>query len=238
MALVPPTILAFPTYPDPATGIDAFVYPSESLYLGLGFFDGALQNGVHTGRRGPETFFGDDNHDYFWIAEGGTTWTGGHAWGPGRLALGGHLQTAHFTRFNGDDKHGTQGFYVLLEQRVWRENATTEGDNQGIGIQVRMSHAAQDVSAARYHGSVGVDYLGLIPGRDSDNTGVMVSWLGTSRDPAAGLDADETLVEWFYKVQLTSFLSVKPVLHYVSHPGGTTTASDLFVGTVRVEIDF
>lgn len=67
-----PTIVGFPTYPSPATGAVAFVYPSEKCYLGAGFFDGSLVVGVPTGSRGPKTFFDQpDGSGYFWIGEGG-----------------------------------------------------------------------------------------------------------------------------------------------------------------------
>ena len=63
-----PTVLGFPTYPDPAFGALAFVRPGGGVYLGAGVFDGATQAGVATGPRGPRTLF-DDPAGLFAIGE-------------------------------------------------------------------------------------------------------------------------------------------------------------------------
>ena len=49
-----PTILGFPSYPDPAMGAIAFVHPSDHLYAGFGLFDGSTHDPVfrRSGNRG------------------------------------------------------------------------------------------------------------------------------------------------------------------------------------------
>ena len=82
-----PTIFVFLTYPDPATSVNVFIYPNDSLYVGAGLYDGAGQEGISTGLRGPETFFGSPS-DLFIIGEAGMTWECAEG-RPGRLAIGG-----------------------------------------------------------------------------------------------------------------------------------------------------
>ena len=81
-----PTIFVLPTYPDPATSINIFVTPTDTLYGGFGLYDGALQKGIPTGSRGPKTFF-DGSGKLFFIGEVGGTWTIGNHKHPGRLGL-------------------------------------------------------------------------------------------------------------------------------------------------------
>jgi porin len=56
-------------------------------------------------------------------------------------------------------------------------------------------------------------------------------------DPAGYAD-DETVVEWFYKVQLTGSVSVKPDIQFVFSPSGDSSLDDAVVGGLRVEIAF
>ncbi len=39
-----PSIIGYPTYPDPATSINVFVYPAKGLYAGVGVYDGATHD--------------------------------------------------------------------------------------------------------------------------------------------------------------------------------------------------
>ncbi len=234
-----PTLLALPSYPDPATSISIFVYPSERLYAGFGLYDGATQDGGfgRTGNRGPSTLWGEPA-DLFLIGEAGMRWTLGQNRLSGRLGLGTWRHTGRFERFDGGSEGGTAGFYAVLDQLVWRENPGDEEDEQGIGLFAQLGWADPELSEVDQHIGLGMVWSGALPGRNRDVVGLMASAVRFTDERAAGFANDyETAVETFYKIQLTTWFSLKADLQYIFNPGGGD-ADDAVVGTLRAELSF
>jgi carbohydrate-selective porin OprB len=232
-----PTVLAFPTYPDPAFGIVAFAYPTAGVYVGAGVYDGALQDGISTGKRGPGTFFSNDESSaYFWVGEAGYGWPGEGRSGAGRVALGAWHATGEFDRFDGGLRDGTSGYYFLAEQRVWREIGVT--GEQGLAVMASYGEADEEVSdfAATILG--GVTYTGLIEGRDHDVLGAQFSYADLSDVPSAGYPENETAYELFYKLQVTPAFALQPVLTYIVNPFGDPSIDNALLATLRGEIAF
>lgn len=227
-----PTLFVLPTYPDPAFGVVGFVGEGGGLYAGLGVFDGALQEGISTGTRGPETLFGAPA-DLFWIGEVGLVWGQGAAL-PGRLAGGVWHHTGSFERFSGGTASGATGAYLVFDQLLHKEAADPE-DTQGLGLFAQLGVADEDLSPVSYHVGVGAQWQGLLPGRDTDVLGLMGSWASLSDEPGAGFTADgELAMELFYKVQLGEMVALKPDIQYIVNPGGAGL-DDVWVATLRVE---
>ncbi len=232
-----PTIFILPTYPDPAMSVNVFVYPNDNLYMGVGVFDGALQEGKSTGMLGPKTFF-DDPSDLFVIGEAGFLWAAGGGELPGRFAVGAWGHTGTFTRFDGGTKEGTTGFYLLVDQTLWNENPGDEEDGQGIGMFFQYGYANPDVSSAEHHVGIGAVWAGALPGRNDDIMGIGATYVRFSDEPGAGFtDEGETTLELFYKVQVLPWASIKPDLQYIFNPGGVDL-KDALAGTLRVEVAF
>lgn len=231
-----PTLFTLPTYPDPAFGAVAFVGENEGAYAGLGVFDGALQEGVPTGTRGPKTLFGDPA-DLFFIGEAGTRWGGGGGLLPGRVALGVWHHTGTFATFAGGTRSGATGFFLVFDQLLYEENSGAD-DGQGLGLFAQLGLAEEDLSAIDQHLGVGLEWRGLLPDRDDDVVGLMASYAGLSDEPGAGFTEDaEVAVELFYRVQLNSHLSVKPGVQHIANPGGAGLG-DAWVLTLRLEAFF
>ena len=228
-----PTILGFPSYPDQATSVNAFVYPCEWFYAGAGVYDGATQDGGYgrTGNRGPSTFFGDPA-DLFLIGEAGLKWGHGDGERPGRLGLGVWQHTGSFDRLDGGTESGTTGFYAVFDQMLWRENGE---DEQGVGLFAQYGWADPDLSEINHHIGLGFAWAGAIPGRDDDVLGLMGSYVDLSGD-AGFSERYELAIELFYKIQSMQWLSLKPDLQYIINPGGE--ADDALVGTLRLEVTF
>ncbi len=237
---VTPTILGLPTYPDPATSVNVFAYPTEHLYLGFGFYDGAQAvDGVATGRRGPRTFFdGDLSDDYFLIGEGGFTWDTLAGWGPGRFAVGGWHHTGKFETFGGATDDGTEGLYVLLETRLGSPPPGGQAQEQGVSVFIQYGYADESVSDVKYHVAVGLSAVGAFPGREHDIAGAYVSYVDLSDANGAGLGDHETVLELFYKFQITPFISVQPDLQIVVNPSGRDDIDDAVIGALRLELTF
>jgi len=232
-----PTLFTLPTYPDPAFGAVGFVGEGGGLYAGAGVFDGALQEGVPTGTRGPATLFGEPA-DLFFIGEAGYAWGGGQAdLLAGRITFGAWHHTGDFARFDGGTQSRTTGAYLVVDQLLYRENPGA-GDDQGLGLFLQAGWADPQMSLIEHHVGAGVQWVGLVPGRDRDTAGLMVSWAGLTDAPGAGLTQEaETAVELFYDIRLGRHLSLKPDLQYIANPGGAGL-DDAWVATLRVELSF
>lgn len=233
------TIADFPTYPDPAMGVVVFGYPTDWLYVGAGIFDGALAQGVPTGRRGPETFFSDDDSDaWFSIGEVGVTWDGLLGGGAGKLCAGVWHQSAVFEKFDGGTEGGTTGSYLMGEHQIWRRGEKEEEKERGLFAWVQYGWADEDVWDIGNNVALGVTLRGTFGGRDDDSAGVFVSFADLSDADGSPYQGNETALEFTYRVQVTPAFVVRPDLQFVFDPSGNPEIDTAVVGGVRFEVSF
>lgn len=228
-----------PTYPDPAFGLMAIAFPTEKLYVAGGLFDGAGQEGVFTGENGPHTFFGEPA-DLFLIGEAGYAWDApGDR--PGRVRGGVLYYTGEFAAWDGGSQSSAAGYYVMLEQRLWRENPTAggaEADPQGICACLEFDWADANVFELSRHGSAIATWTGALPGRDADVIGAGVSWAEFTDRAASDFTEDaETAFEAFYTFEVRPGLTIQPDVQYILNPGGGDL-TDALVATVRISAAF
>lgn len=232
-------VFTLPTYPDPAMSVNAFLYPTEWMYVGVGLYDGATADGIPTGRNGPATFFSDDRSDsWFTIAELGFTWSSVGCLGHGRCCLGGWYHSADFERFDGTIDEGTEGVYVVAEQQLMRAGDKDDAAERGLYAFFRYAWADEEVSAAGQHFGGGLMLKGTFAGRDDDEAGIFVSTLLLSDATGATFEGDETAVELYYRLSLTPFFHITPDLQWIGNPSGDPSVDDAVVGALRFEIDF
>ena len=126
----------------------------------------------------------------------------------------------------------------MFDQRVSREDPADAKDRQGMYGFIVLDGADAGVMPGDFHVSAGLSYVGPFEGRNQDILGFGVSWFHFSHEAGSGFTQDaETAVEAFYEIRLTPWLSVKPDLQYIHHPGGQDL-DDAFAGTIRVEVTF
>jgi porin len=240
-----PTILGFPTYPDPSFGAAAFVTPPGGFYAGAGIYDGATQAGVPTGPRGPRTVFGSPS-DVFVVAETGLRHHEGDGELAGRVGAGVFHHSGDFVRGNGTATSSATGYFLVADQLLWRPEATGQrgpnerGPNErGIGAFVQYGYADPDVSLIEHYAGIGATWTGPFASRPDDACGFGVAWAlfrDLVGDGARG--GGEVAIELFYTLQLTPWLRLKPDLQYIHDPSGDPTIADALVATLRVGIDF
>jgi porin len=235
---VSPNILAIPTVPAQATGIVAFVYPTESWYVGGGFFDGATQDGIRTGGRGPADFFSDSrSQSWYWIAETGYSWDCGET-GGGRAAIGGWYATGDFARFDGGIDEGAEGFYALAEQQVWRRGSDDDNKGKGLFVFGQYGWADKDVTVIGQHVAAGVTLKGTCSARSDDGAGFYWSMIDASTDVLTGADRDEHLFELYYKAQVTPWMYVQPCVQHIINPSGRASIDDATLLGIQVGVAF
>lgn len=227
-----------PCYPDPAMSVNLFVYPSEKWYIGFGFYDGAGNDGIRTGERGPATFFSDElSDDFFYTAETGVTFDTVWFIRDLRIAAGVWHHDGDFAEFDGGTSSGATGFYALSEANFWKADPNNNDDSRGLYGFFRYGHAEEDISAAVNALGAGLKLQGTFETRDDDSAGVFVGWTDLSDEDGAGFENDETVVEVYYRMNVTPFIHVVPDIQFIFDSNGGAT-EDTVVGGVRVSIDF
>lgn len=233
-----PTIVGFPSYPDPAFGI-VVEYARERDATRFGYFDGSLgAAGIRTGSRGPRGFLqGEPVGDRMFLLEYDRRWDRG-AIGDGgaRLAVGGWYHTGDFDRLDGNGiEDGAWGVYGVFEQRLWTRDASSPGAG-GLDGFLQYGFAEAVVSEVEHHAGAGLRLNGTLPGRDRDALGVYASLAILSEE--AGPRDEELALEGFYLWQLSGSIAIKPAVQYVVNPGGDAAIDDAIVGILRVEFSF
>ncbi len=221
-----PSIATFPTYPDPALSANLFIYPVENVYIGGGVYGDTIKDTGHRGWNEP-----------FWIGEIGATIPICDGLGDLRVAAGAYYDTGRHDRFDGGTQDKANGFYFLAENQVWRENPDDKEDAQGVSVFGQFGISDDKVSEVKQHIGLGVSAVGLLPARDADVTGLYWTLAQTSRATGSAFDADESVIEFFYKFEVTPAVSLKPDVQWISNPGGVKSADDALVLTLRLDMN-
>ncbi len=227
--------IPLPAYPDPALGMVLKINPTDWLSLRSGWYDG---NAVGS-TTGFNTAFGDDKASFL-IQEIGIRH---NKWDlPGTLLFGGWLHTGHVAELSTRDVERAQtfGWYVESEQMVWKENKEDAEDTQGLYVLGQLSMAPKNrAEASTYYGAA-LMYKGLIPNRDEDVAGIgtaIAKFSGNLKNiPDDGRYGVENVIEGFYKIQLTKWLSLMPFAQFVYRPNGQT--QNAFAFGFRSTINF
>lgn len=227
-----------PTIPFPDYGLGAIVYwnPVDDWYLAVGAAD-AQGDKRETGLK--TAFNGED----YWVymAETGVT--------PRLGSAKGALQGAYRVGVWYDpqpkahsDALGTYrddaGVYVSFDQRLTRESSDF-GDYQGLGAFFRYGYAPGRSNDVTQFYSFGVQYQGLFEGRDDDVLGVGYAH-GVFSDGADAAYAEdyESVLEVYYRAQVSERIALSPSVQYVSNPGGQAMTGDAVVVGLRAVVGF
>jgi len=222
-------------FPDLGIGLAVYVEPFDGIYFAAGIAD-AQADAREMGFR---TAFHDE--DWFMsFAETGIVTEFKSAKGPlpGAYRVGMWYSGQPMDKVNANEEtmRDKVGAYLSFDQVVWKENADEE-DSQGLGAFFRYGLADSDVSDPKAFYSLGVQYQGLIPTRDDDVLGVGWATGPRSRqgDETTG---DESVIEAYYNIQVTPWMTFGPSIQYISNPGGTAATNDTTVLGFRMQLSF
>lgn len=220
-----PAVFRLPAYPEPTLGFNGFVQASDSLQVGLGCYGDALRAVSGHGFRRP-----------LWVAE--AAYSGRHALGRGRLALGAWHDRHEFERTDGTRAAGARGWYALAEQPLWEAAGSTTEAPRAVTLFWQYGRAPAAISPVARHLAFGLNAAGLWPARAADTTGIYWSRALPGQQALPGETAHETVVEVYYKFQFRPWLNLQPDLQWVRHPGGAKTADDALVVMLRSTASF
>jgi porin len=243
-----------PVYPVATPGA-RLIYKPDGNWVFMGaVFDGNTGNLLTANRYGTNYNFNPRN-GALWIGEAAYTSyppapapTDGKTTAPtsrplsGTYKVGAFLNTADFKDNDGGGTlHGDYGVYGVIDQELWHE----PGDpSQGLRGFFRTAGVPGDRNYVEFELETGVNYAGLLPGRDKDLTGLGLVYTKTSNGVLsdAGTAAArhyETIIELTYQAIINSNLSVQPDLQYIFNPGGgAASLSNALVIGLRFDWSF
>ena len=162
---------------------------------------------------------------------------------PGALRVGFFRDASRRIRFDSGatppaTSRGHWGAYLNFDQLVYRESTD---DLQGLGVFGRWGIADGNENRVRHFWSLGLQYLGSIPGRDRDALGLGVYQAiasSTFREEVDPTAADELGIELYYRWQALPWLALTPGLQYIVNPGGTSANRNAVVLALRGRFRF
>ena len=199
----------FPSFPDPSMAAVVLADLTPSLQMKIGIWD-ALPDRSGWGFSGNDVTLSFGELEYSFVLSDARL--------PGTLDLG----IAYSTRGEvaGQTLPSAHGYYVQFEQLIFREQECNQSDAQGLGVFAsyfpRFFDEGSPTAAIKSDFVAGVVYTGLIPGRDADVVGAGVAWARLNQEGTG----PETVIELFYKAQITPGLSLQPDLQYIANPSG------------------
>jgi carbohydrate-selective porin OprB len=215
-----PTIVTFPTYPEPRPGLTAFVRVKSGYSLGLGVFDAAGSNALS-------------------IIEPGRSWSVGKVEHPGRVSLGYWRLDGTIARFDDSRTSGTQGFYSVVEQSVWQQPFAQDHGERRVSTFLQLGWAEGRVSGFTHHVGGGAILQGPLQRRSQDSIGLAATWVRFSSEPEAGFDLrSEFVVESYYKIPFNKHIALVQDFQFLHHPGGLRANRDCPVITPRLVFSF
>ncbi len=211
-------------FPDYSLGVVLNWDITDSWYLMGGVAD-AQANGRETGFR---TAFHDEDYFFYALETGITAGNGTY-----RVGLWNDPQPK-----GSDNKRDDVGVYTSCDWMLHKENADPE-DSQGLGGFFRYGYAPSKKNDITNFFSLGLQYQGLLDGRDEDVLGVGFAH-GTFSNLASSTYTDdhESVLEVYYNAQITPWLSLSPGIQYIANPGGDKTVSDAVVFGLRAQMTF
>ena len=132
-------------------------------------------------------------------------------------------------------KRSSFGWYALIERTLTTE---AQDGSRGLAGFLRFGTASSDVHQSDYSVSVGLRYIGLLEGRDTDAAGIaMTSSLPSDKYRSLSNSITEkTMLELTYRFQIKLWLSVQPFVQHIFHPGMDSTMPDVSLLGFRTEL--
>jgi porin len=234
---VPTNIPSFSVYPVATWGLRTKVMPVESwsVMTGLYYSDATLaRNSAHG-----IDFSIRSSAGIFVIGElGYLSHQGQGATGlPGNYKMGAYFDSNSYPDLSSAAQaeiRGNYGFYVLVDQMVYREGDSQ--NTQGLTPFAAVTFAPSNRNTFPWFLSAGFVYQGLIPGRDNDTAAFGLAY-GKFSKYLSGQHY-EMVLEWTYEVAIAPWLTLQPDMQYIIKPSGMSHIANALVGGMQIAINF
>jgi porin len=159
-----------------------------------------------------------------------------------KLGVGGWILTANVEDYTGQAHDFNHGLYLIAEKTLFSEGK----EAQGLGAFAQFGFADPHRNQIGSYWGAGMQYTGLIPGRDHDVAGLAVASARNGEHYRRFMKAEEmtptehaeTAIEATYVAEVLPWLEVQPDVQYIIHPGTDPTLDNALVAGVRLEVSF
>lgn len=161
-----------------------------------------------------------------------------------KIAVGGWFYSVERDELDGTGKDLEYGFYAIGEYEVCHEEIAPD-DVCSIKVFGRAGFANPSVSMLGAYFGAGVTFLGIIPGRNSDQTGVAISRAEAGsayrhNRLIDGLEPSEaeTNLELTHQFVLNDYASIQADFQYIFNPGLNPALENALVVGTRITVGF
>ncbi len=215
-----PTV-PMPTYPAPQLGASVWTSLTSRVSLGAGIYTGAkldaLEETASPVSTGTFTVLETKVDPFSTSAAFHGSYRVG-IWQQGRSSWNSHDLSSPARDY---------GLYATGEH--WFQKPLSGGGNVGPSVFFQVGWSPSDRNEISSYWGVGAAYPGIVPKRPQDSVGIGV----TQARLVAG---NESVLELFYKVQMTKKVFLQPDMQWVNRPSGD--GRNALLGGVRVGMSF
>lgn len=229
-----PTVLSYPTYPNPSVGVVLMAKPFKYLKLLSAVFDGSNAQGVNTGNLGAKRFFQNLGKHLLLLNEIDWFWGDERFGGKGILGLwafNGKLAT-----FDDQTMGKAAGPYFALSQTLWREKQSTSAQKlSNMGGFVQTGYTNRQIADTPYYVGGGLTYNQLVKKLYSDSLSLGASTIFFSKAQGSTYTENfETSLECTYQMFVCPYFSIQPDIQWIIHPGGVQGRRNALVVSLRI----
>ena len=195
-----PTIVAFPTYPEPKPGLVGSFQPVRRAVITAGnFWTGSCGNLL--------------------LVEPGWKWAT-HGDLDGRASVGSWYLIGPADRSDGRAAGSAYGFYSVVEQSLWRKPLARQDANRSLSSFLQLGRTPDRAGKYPFHLGGGLVLQAPFARRPGDSTGLAGTWVrmqpgGTE----VSLAKEELIIESYYNLSLAKHLALIQDLQFVHSPG-------------------
>ena len=229
-----PTIVSYPSYPNPAVGIVLNAHPKPWIDLRASIFDGSGAQGVKTGNLGAKPFFQNLGKHLLFLNEVDFSWACTSLFG--QAIVGFWAFNGRLTNFNGETSGKSAGPFLSLSQTLWKQKPLRARKQSEVGAFCQWGYANQEISDAKFFLSGGISYQNIVKVFHSDslNIGASTVYFSQSRG-APYTQSYETSLELTYLFTPYRGISIQPDLQWILQPGGGGRKNAL-VALLRISV--
>jgi porin len=235
-----------PTYPVGGLGARLDFYPTTGTFLRAAVFDSNPGQPSINDQHGTR-FHLNPGAGLIVIAEAGYQITPASENGgrEQRYTLGAYYDSRRFTGSFVDSTHSSNGgIYLIIDRLLYRKTPYVDGqaDRTGLGGFCSVAVAPPGRNQVSFYADCGLNYNGLLPGRDNDVFGVALSYTKIGSDYLVNdvpvHSGHETVLEATYQIQVTNYFSIQPDFQYIFDPGAFQHRPNAIVAGVRYGVRF
>ena len=134
-------------------------------------------------------------------------------------------------------QQGNYGIYFSGEKFLWNE---PENPDEGLSAFFRIGISSKSVNTVDGYLGVGLNYAGLISGREKDEIGIALGaahnssrYVAKAKLENINLDKYETTLELTYLFYFTNWIKLQPDLQYVFNPANSYKNDYSFISGIR-----